>query len=667
MKLFKYLIIFSLILLILGCSKQEQIEQEELPLELDKVYAEKVYWFIPDGMRAEPDLFNIFRWAEEGKLPNIKRLMDMGSYGFTIPTFPSHTPTNFASLFTGAYPEVHGVADGPMRVEGNPLARPSIGGFSSVAKKVPPIWTILEEQGMDFVLLSVPGSTPPELRNGITIRGRWGGWGADFHSIIYEKKSTEQRKKLAKGSRLFFLGKELTQFIEPTRTQWNINIESFSKPLDLELDIYGSIVYTKIIDTTNDKQTNYDKAIFSKDKENKEALLGEGEWSNWIPVNFKWSKKDIGSFIKINMIKLEDNGFFRIRFVVNNLNKYIVEPARVSDELIQGVGPMVDFVDNFPPQLIYYPEDKKAFLQEAGMSFEWHRQAADFIFKEYDPDFFIHNIYTPNQMLTSRWWLGYIDPSSARYNDVSETEREVLWNQVEWMYKKLDDIIGEAIEQMDEKSLVILSSDHGATPLDKWVRLNNLFAKEGLLKFTINKETGEPIIDWENTKVIYLKMDNIYIDPNGLEGDWIRASSQDYEKLRDKVIIILDELRDDKDNKILSKIVKWEDAPEFLDLPKDRVGDLIVANAPGYGWNEEVTEDLQIFDIPLKTGYKQAILPKEVNAMWTPFIIAGPGVKQGFMIKEPISVVDQFPTIMELLGKNIPKHVQGRVIDEILE
>ena len=47
--------------------------------------AKKLYWFIPDGMRADPGLFNIFKWAQEGKLPNIKKMMDNGSYGFCIP------------------------------------------------------------------------------------------------------------------------------------------------------------------------------------------------------------------------------------------------------------------------------------------------------------------------------------------------------------------------------------------------------------------------------------------------------------------------------------------------------------------------------------------------------------------------------------------------------
>ena len=108
---------------------------------------EKIYWFIPDGLRAEPDMFTVFKWAQEGKLPNIKKMMENGAYGYSIPDFPGHTPVNFASLLTGAHPTVHGIADGPMHVEGFPLAKPSAAGFSSNAKKVPPIWKTLEEAG----------------------------------------------------------------------------------------------------------------------------------------------------------------------------------------------------------------------------------------------------------------------------------------------------------------------------------------------------------------------------------------------------------------------------------------------------------------------------------------------------------------------------------------
>ena len=143
-----------------------------------------------------------------------------------------------------------------------------------------------------------------------------------------------------------------------------------------------------------------------------------------------------------------------------------------------------------------------------------------------------------------------------------------------------------------------------------------------------NPKTGEPIIDWESTRVIYLKMDNIYIHPDGLDGKWNRASGPEYERLRDKVIRMLYDLKDETGVKPVAVVARWEEAENYFDLPEDRVGDLIIANESGFGWNEEVNSALKVFSTPLKTGYKQAILPRETKEMWTPFMIMGPGVKK---------------------------------------
>jgi len=631
--------------------------------------AEKLYWFIPDGMRAEPDLFNIFEWAEEGKLPNIKKMMDQGSYGYSIPVFPSHTPVNFATLLTGSYPKTHGVADGPMHVEGRPLDKVAVAGFSSVARKVPAIWTTLEENGKSVALISMPGSTPPEINKGIVIRGRWGGWGADFHAINFQTKGdNSQRVKQGRGTRMFFFGPQLTQYVDPKpATGWENMPESFSPALEAEMKPWDSTVYAYIYDNTDDKKVNYDKMIFSKDKKTILSDLKQGEWSDWKSVTLKWQEKDVISDVKFRIIILENDGFFRVRMLFNNVNEYIAQPSTVAEELNLGVGPMVDFVDNFPPQLIYYDEDKQTFLEELKMSLDWHTKVIPFVIKNYNPDVIIQDPYSPNQMLTSRWWLGYIDPNSRRYNEVTEEEREQLWKEVKDMYLQLDNMVGEMMKNADKNTIIVLSSDHGAAPLNKWVRINNLLAKNGLLKFTINKETGEPIIDWKNSKALYLKMDNIYVHPTGLEGNWTRASGPEYEKLREQVIKMLLELKDSDGTKPVATVVKWEDVEEFLDLPTDRVGDLVIANQEGYGWNEEMSEDLEIFSTPLETGYKQAIIPDNEKSMWTPFIIMGPGVKKGYEIKEPFKQINQYPTIMKLLNMPIPDFVDGKVIEEIFK
>jgi len=451
-------------------------------------------WFIPDGMRADPDLFKIYDWARQGKLPNIKKIMDSGVYGYSIPVYPSHTPVNFATLLTGSYPKTHGVADGPMHIEGRSLNKVSVAGFSSVAKKVPPIWVNMEENNKNVVLLSMPGSTPPELDEGITIRGRWGGWGADFHALNFQSKGDlSERKKQGRSSRLFFFGPELTRYIDfKPASGWVKMPISSSPPLEAEMNGWGASIFAYVYDSLDDKKVNYNRIVFSFDKKNIIADLGEGEWSKWNPILIKWKDQDVESHVIINIIKLRMNesynkGFCRIRCFYNNLNRYITKPPEVADEIIDNVGPMVDFVDNFPPQLIYYPEDKETFLEEAEMSFEWHRKAAPFILKKYNPDIFIHDIYTPNQMLTSRWWLGYLDPDSERYDDITESQRKALWEEVLHMYKKLDQILGEYLKIADDQTFIVLSSDHGAVPLNRWVKLNNLFAKEGLLRYNIDR------------------------------------------------------------------------------------------------------------------------------------------------------------------------------------
>lgn len=628
--------------------------------------AKKLYWFIPDGTRAEPDVFTVFRWAKEGKLPNIKKMIENGAYGYSIPDFPSHTPTNFASLLTGAHPNVHGIADGPMHVEGAPLSMPSASGFSSTAKKVPPVWKTLEDAGKKVALLSIPGSTPPELEKGITIRGRWGGWGADTPAVIYEPVDMlPKRKEAGKAFKLFFLGQRLTDFIDKKKASgWVGMPKSFSPALEAELKFYGQTLNAYIFDSSNDKRANYDSIAFSNDKKAAFLTLKQGVWSEWRPVELKWKDEKFPSNVRIKIIKLWDKtGNFRIRLFFNNINRLLAEPGEAAAELTGGAGPMVDFVDNWPAQLIYEEEDKDTFLEEAFDSLEWHKRAAGFVLKKYAPDVFIQDTYTPNQMLESRWWHRYIDKGHPDYN---EDKAKDAWKDILKMYQGLDAILGSAMENADKDTLIVFSSDHGIQALYKQVHLNNLFAKKGWLKFRIDEKTGEPAIDWQKTKAVYLKMAYVYVNPNGLGGNWKRPNGPEYEKLRDEVIKAIREIRDEGERTPVVNAIKWEDAPKFYELPSDRIGDIVLEAAPGYQWWEEVTADKRLFSRPLNSGYKQSINPR-TKSMWTPFVIMGPGVKKNFAIKEPISHVDQVPTFLKLLGVDIPGHVQGRVLEEILE
>lgn len=639
-------------------------ESQKIVASIDKP-SKKLSWFIPDGFRADPELFDIFRWAEEGKLPNVKRMMERGSYGYSIPVFPSHTPANFAALLTGMYPMSNGVPDGPMRIEGKSLQSPAVGGFSSSARKVPAVWGQFDKD-KSIVLLSMPGSTPPELKNNaITIRGRWGGWGADMHSIVFEKLAIEQRTKLGRNSRLFMQGMELTQYIDPNPSL-NLPEDNIKKKSTyLRMEVSGAPIYARLNNShSRDKPFTIS---FSRDKVNYDTTLRVGEWSKWYPIEIDWKGRKVATNVKYHVIKTGANNFFRFRVLVDSMNEFIVEPGEASATIEKDIGPMVDFPDNFPSQLVYYKEDKKTFVAEAKASIDWHNKAVDSIYKNYQPDVFIHDIYTPNQMLTSKWWMGYIDPQSIRYNDVTEKERNVLWKEVKDMYLGIDAILGKTLDHADKDTLVVFSSDHGAIPLNVSVQLNNLFAKKGWITYGINPKTGESVIDWEKSKVVFLKMSNIYINPFGLGPTYKRVSGPEYEKLREEVIDALKSLKDSNGISPLDAAVKWEDHEQLLKLPPDRSGDLVVANKPGYGWAEDLTENGLVFVTPEETGYKQAIFAENVKGLWAPFIVVGNGIKNNHKIQTPIHHVDQLPTILRAMNIQPSSKVEGKAVNEIFK
>lgn len=647
----------------------------------------KLYWFVPDGLRADPTVFNVFDWAEKGLLPNIKKMMEQGSYGYSIPVFPSHTPINFATLFTGAKPLRHGVADGPIRVRDYPLAIIPRSGFSSIAKMIDPFWYTLEQAGKVVTILSVPGSTPPEITQGHVIKGRWGGWGMEFPNMNFHSYADKKmRADIGWNDKVFQVEKKLTEFIKAKEPSgWSEVPKSFSPAREINLRNWDADLFALLIDSTDDKVENYDQAVFSEDKKHIIFTLKEGQWSDWFNINLSYSLQknyqeavpqkleleqklatiQFATAARVRVIKLGERDMFRIRVLYDGLNESVAVPSTIAEPLRQAAGPMVDFVDNFPPQLVYFPDDKQAFQDEMEMSFQWHARAQKYFFEQAEQDVFIQSIYSPNQMLTSRWWMGYLDPRGRNYSTIGEAERQKLWGEVKEMYQKIDAMVGEALRARPEDAYMIFGSDHGALPLNFEVRLNNLFAQKGWLATVKDPHSGVLRIDWQKTKVIFLNMAHIYLHPGGLGGDYHPASGPEYERLRDEVAQTLKELKDQSGHAPLADLRRREAVYEW-GLPSDRVGDLVIAANVGYNWVEDVDETGQIFTGSLKSGYKQSVLPDQEQGLWTPFIIVGPGVRKNHRLSRPISHLEQYPTIMKLLKVQPPYRPDAGPIEEVL-
>ena len=87
------------------------------------------------------------RMVEEGKMPNTKKLMELGACRddlMLLGAVPTITPPMWATLGTGCYPMTHGIMD--YNLSGDDLEI-TYAAFYSNFLKVQPLWNITAEAG----------------------------------------------------------------------------------------------------------------------------------------------------------------------------------------------------------------------------------------------------------------------------------------------------------------------------------------------------------------------------------------------------------------------------------------------------------------------------------------------------------------------------------------
>jgi predicted AlkP superfamily phosphohydrolase/phosphomutase len=104
---------------------------------------------------------------EEGKLPNISRLIQQGTRGILQSTIPPNSSVAWSSMMTGKDPGKHGIYYFRERRLGD-YRRPLISSRSLKAKT---LWKIINEEGGKTGVLNVPVTYPPEPVDGFLISG----------------------------------------------------------------------------------------------------------------------------------------------------------------------------------------------------------------------------------------------------------------------------------------------------------------------------------------------------------------------------------------------------------------------------------------------------------------------------------------------------------------
>jgi predicted AlkP superfamily phosphohydrolase/phosphomutase len=223
-------------------------------------------------------------------------------------------------------------------------------------------------------------------------------------------------------------------------------------------------------------------------------------------------------------------------------------------------------------------------------------------------------------------------------------------------YLYLDEEIGKTLALVDDDTIVLVASDHGAQSLDGGFAVNEWLYREGLLALKEHPSKPTPFsvdnVDWSKTKVwseggYYAR---VFFNVQGREPSGTIPPAE-YEAFRRDMTARFEAIEDDRGRRMRTKVFRPE---EIYKSVKNVAPDLIVyfddlwwrsIGAIGY-------ESLHVQEND--TG------PDECNhAQFGVFVLNAPGLGVKGEV-QGMHILDVAPTLMDLLGRPIPATMQGR-------
>jgi predicted AlkP superfamily phosphohydrolase/phosphomutase len=244
----------------------------------------------------------------------------------------------------------------------------------------------------------------------------------------------------------------------------------------------------------------------------------------------------------------------------------------------------------------------------------------------------------------------YFDPTHVQFEPGNPYQ-----SAIPEYYFWLDEQIGAVLELLDNDTIVLVVSDHGAQRLDGGFAINEWLIREGLLVLLEYPATITPFeklrIDWSKTRVwseggYYAR---VFFNMQGREPQGVIPANE-YERFQDEIKVRLEALPDDKGDPLKSLVFKPKDLYRHV---RNIAPDLIV-HFGGLYWRSIGTVGHGRLHIQENdTG------PDACNhAQYGMFILTAPNCPlRGDY--EGARLLDIAPTLMDLADYEIPETMQG--------
>ena len=332
-------------------------------------------------------------------------------------------------------------------------------------------------------------------------------------------------------------------------------------------------------------------------------------------------------------------------FITPDSTSEFTYPPELKKEIIKNIGTYIFDVN-------FRVDKKEDLLKEIYEMTEIHLKTVKYLMKNKKWDYFKFVIIGLDRFHHAFW--KYYDKEHQKHDPNNRFEDEM-----KKYYMYLDTKIGELLELLNEDTVVMIVSDHGAKAMKGLICVNMALEKLGLLKFNTKPKPrtriGDADIDWDNTYAwgwggYYAR---IFLNIEGREPHGI-IKYENYEKMREEIIKKIKSIKDNNGNPMNTIVYKPEELFEVIngDAPDLMVyfDDLNWRSAGTIGYNSMYLDEND-------TGPDDA-----VHDWFGVYVLYDPMKKVGKNLGIK-SILDIAPTSLKILEVDIPKEMEGKVID----
>ena len=578
------------------------------------------------------------QYVREAALPQIARLMERGTFAEAcLPAMPTITPTCWATIATGATPEVHGCTCATLHTPGRPLTETQ-SAYWSERVQAEFIWETAERAGLNALVVAYPTSWPPRLQRGTQI----GGPGCGV--VEYHRAETSPGRFIVDGVELQLFSTTEIAHALATRVTLAPGADGV-----LEAELCARAEHSAWDVAPFGWRARFvaeDTVAFTDLQRGTDVVeLGLGQWSGDLLHEFGVADAVQQARYRIKVLDASACAQRLTVYVtpIVDLSERAA-PAGLGAELNQlgGVAPYWHHGTLMQRKII----STETFLEIERANFAWRLAAMRHLHERQPLDL----VFQYSVMIDS---INHLHRSIIEgYGDPDETTRQNSIALERGAYALVDEFVGDTLDVLGPETTVFLVSDHGSCGYARGLNVRQVLKQAGLL-VTRQTDAGEEV-DWTASKAVPLHCSYIYVNLEGREPHGIVPPSE-YERTVDAIIAALYDATDPDTGKRQAALALRREDARLVGLGGPTMGDVVFAVAGGVGSPGGGVHAGQIPTAQSRGGSQCALL-----------LAAGPGIRRGHRISRTVQQHQIAPTLSAVLNISPPRDSNGAVIREML-